>query len=1099
VQIAVAPGAPAGNQISAWGNANWRGTISVRNQLGQLVRLVYVDPERVIKAGQRLIVAWDEKDDRGQPLPDGAYAVRVEAIQANPDHSWGGRYFEDHYLAVLLDPRGDCFYLAGINSRETLFTHDEYPEALLRRFDFDGLPLGPEIPLEAVQLEWGSFRPTMDIHGDVYLVDGFQNVASGLPRLYKIDGRTGRLLWTSWGIIDNATGKQRAVDGTVFDGRKVGLTGHAHLWDTDSTVWVGAARTDDAVSQVDARTGTLLKRVKIPLAAGFVRQKNASNMPFERAEPGAVRVAPDGTLVTASTMIVEPVIKLTPDSKVLWQLQSQDLNHDGDLFDPPDSQGGWGELLMLATSDVTPLAIDVEGNSYGTAPAGPKNRTNNGLVKYDLNGQLLLWADFCSLGPLLCDLDVSADGRLIAANYKHSMHPMVNQADSAQLTVRIQGSPAKRQWQIPETWQSDIADRLGDGPAAELNRGRLALARRQFPAAINHLRRAAGSDDPAISGVAHALWAQACRRQGDLRGAIAIYQQCASRWSQETARTLIQAAQCQIDLGEGDQAVATLERAQHADAEGFWAGKAMVMRTALLRRLGQAEDSVAVARQAADCYPLVRPNLRIEEAEGLLALKRPREAVDALLEIVRHYPIWSVEFPGRGPRRSMRLLAEAMKQAGIQASEPAPYAPQPGKPGDWWPDLVIGQETLEDGWYMHSDGGLAKGKGIRYALYPRTIAWPIGLASDGQRLVVAGYNAGRICVYDPVPTENFAPSSLRVGERIGWDYMTLPGGMAHDGGLMRLGLARSYRAAIRQKQEKERRTADMTMNPVAVCGDGKTLFVTDSIGNRVLVFNRFPERPDVAADFVLGQPNLLDCVPNFGGLSPSSLKYPYGAHCDGKYLWVADRGNHRVLRWTLPVHASFQPADLVLGQKDLRSAERNGGGLSARGFNRPGWVYSDARRLVISDTGNHRVLLWHRLPQSHGQPADLVLGQKDFRTTLGWNLLSSGYIGKDSFAHPTGVLLDEGRLYVCDSSNNRVLVWNRLPTSNGQPADALIGQPDLDARLAPVPSKTWFYGYLPDFQHNTAGNLYFPIAVAADRQRLYLSDYNRCRVLIYNK
>ena len=40
-------------------------------------------------------------------------------------------------------------------------------------------------------------------------------------------------------------------------------------------------------------------------------------------------------------------------------------------------------------------------------------------------------------------------------------------------------------------------------------------------------------------------------------------------------------------------------------------------------------------------------------------------------------------------------------------------------------------------------------------------------------------------------------------------------------------------------------------------------------------------------------------------------------------------------------------------------------------------------------------------------------------------------------------------------------------------------------------------GYLPNFQYNTAGSLYFPIAIAADNKHLYLSDYNRCRVLIY--
>jgi tetratricopeptide (TPR) repeat protein/DNA-binding beta-propeller fold protein YncE len=980
----------------------------------------------------------------------------------------------------------------------------------------------------------------MDIRGNIYLVDGFQNVAAALPRLYKIDGRTGQLLWTTWGVIDKATGKPRPVDGTPFDGRKIGLTGHAHLWDTDPTVWVGSSRTDDEISQVDIRNGTLLKRVKVPLNPGFAGQKNGSGGPFKTAEPGTVRVAPDGTLVTASITVTEPLMRVTPAGEVLWQLQNHDANNDGDRLDPPDPHTGWGELMISFVTDVGPLGIDIEGCVYGTAPASASNRTRNGLVKYDARGQILLWADFCPLGPDLCEVEVSADGKQIAANYKHSMQPMVNQADFALAKVQVKHSPAQPS-EKTETADgpSDMSQRLGDGVAGELNRGRLALARKEYADAVRHLSRAADGDDPDISAVAYFLWATACRRQGEMTQAVSVYSRCAARWSQEKPRALLQAAECLVDVGRSEDAVGALAEAERADQSGFWGGKAVVQRAALLRRLGKSEASVALARDAGPRYPLVLPNLLMEEAESLLLLGRDKDAVDRLLIIVRRYPLWSVEFHAHGSRRSMRLLGEAMKAAGIDQekqeevtgpicgngptpekgtgpicaqhppgrsgtldlspSSGPPYVPQPGKPGDYWPDVAIGQETIEDGWYMHSAGGSAKGKGIRYNLYPRTIPWPIGLYSDGRRLIVAGYNAGRLCYYDPIPTENFAPTSLRVGGRIGWDYMTLPGGMAPPGGVMRHGLHRCYLTAVREKQKKEGQIADMTMNPVAVCSDGKSLYVTDSIGNRLLVFNRIPDRPDAVADFAIGQPNLWDCVPNFGGLSASSVKYPYGAHCDGKYLWVADRGNHRVLRWTLPIKEHFQRADLVLGQADLASAVRNSGGLSAASLNRPGWVHSDGRCLVVADTGNHRVLLWKELPAANRQPANVVLGQKDFQTALGWNLLADGYIGMDSFAHPTGVLLDDGKLYVCDSSNNRVLVWNAFPSRHGQPADAVIGQPDLDHRWTPIPLNIWYYGYLPNFQYKTAGNLYFPIAIAADAKNLYVSDYNRCRVLIYRK
>ena len=34
-------------------------------------------------------------------------------------------------------------------------------------------------------------------------------------------------------------------------------------------------------------------------------------------------------------------------------------------------------------------------------------------------------------------------------------------------------------------------------------------------------------------------------------------------------------------------------------------------------------------------------------------------------------------------------------------------------------------------------------------------------------------------------------------------------------------------------------------------------------------------------------------------------------------------------------------------------------------------------------------------------------------------------------------------MYVADLGQNRVLVWNNIPTTNGAAADLAIGQPDL--------------------------------------------------------
>jgi len=44
---------------------------------------------------------------------------------------------------------------------------------------------------------------------------------------------------------------------------------------------------------------------------------------------------------------------------------------------------------------------------------------------------------------------------------------------------------------------------------------------------------------------------------------------------------------------------------------------------------------------------------------------------------------------------------------------------------------------------------------------------------------------------------------------------------------------------------------------------------------------------------------------------------------------------------------------------------------------------------------------------------------------------------------PTGVASDGVHLAVADTFNNRVLIWNSLPTQNSQPASVVVGQTDF--------------------------------------------------------
>jgi DNA-binding beta-propeller fold protein YncE len=105
----------------------------------------------------------------------------------------------------------------------------------------------------------------------------------------------------------------------------------------------------------------------------------------------------------------------------------------------------------------------------------------------------------------------------------------------------------------------------------------------------------------------------------------------------------------------------------------------------------------------------------------------------------------------------------------------------------------------------------------------------------------------------------------------------------------------------------------------------------------------------------------------------------------------------------------------------------------------PHSVYCDGTRLFVSDTASNRVLVWNSIPTSNGQAASFVLGQSSFLS----HTANAGGISGATMNLPAGVFGDGTRLFVADSGNNRVLVWNALPTGMGQTASFALGQPNL--------------------------------------------------------
>lgn len=236
-----------------------------------------------------------------------------------------------------------------------------------------------------------------------------------------------------------------------------------------------------------------------------------------------------------------------------------------------------------------------------------------------------------------------------------------------------------------------------------------------------------------------------------------------------------------------------------------------------------------------------------------------------------------------------------------------------------------------------------------------------------------------------------------------------------------------------------------------------------------------------AAVLVLGQPDFDSNLENNGGLSGRSLYAPRFLDSDGTHLWIADSANKRVLQYNaLPV-LDFAMADVAIGQTSLGAVQDGPTQELLTGifgpFEAPGIAHA-GEGLVASDPTPNRLLLWDGVPTLSGADAVRVLGQSSF--TSGSGQLPSA----TSLNDPAGVWTDGNRVAVADFGNNRVLIWDSWPTTNGQPADLVLGQSSMSGDGATVPP--------------TANSISTPMDVHFDGQRFWVVSFGDHRVMVWN-
>jgi len=308
---------------------------------------------------------------------------------------------------------------------------------------------------------------------------------------------------------------------------------------------------------------------------------------------------------------------------------------------------------------------------------------------------------------------------------------------------------------------------------------------------------------------------------------------------------------------------------------------------------------------------------------------------------------------------------------------------------------------------------------------PNGFAFPGAAAFFGSALYVADSGNNRVLLM-PQNGATFGPATMVLGQ----DLMTLNAPNLVEGREFDFGTAGSgFDAGV---------AVDQTSGT-------PHLYVADTYNNRILGFNDLRTvQPGAKADLVIGQPDFQQVLVNYpsnNAIQPnaSGLFLPTGLAVDSAgNLYVADRGNGRVLRFPQPfanyTAGTLGQANLVLGQSSFTNPRI--ADATDRTMAEPyGLAFTLAGGLLVSDPVLNRVLYFEGQPAelTSGMPASMVFGQPDFNSSA-----SGPGPGQMNLPHHIATDTDD-RLYVADSLNGRIEIFNNVPTASlGQPAAQVL-------------------------------------------------------------
>jgi len=271
-------------------------------------------------------------------------------------------------------------------------------------------------------------------------------------------------------------------------------------------------------------------------------------------------------------------------------------------------------------------------------------------------------------------------------------------------------------------------------------------------------------------------------------------------------------------------------------------------------------------------------------------------------------------------------------------------------------------------------------------------------------------------------------------------------------------------------------------NGVTFSPDGNKLIVTDSRNNRLLIWNSIPTSNNAPADVVVGQNNFNS---RNARNTQNGLNYPSDVQVtpSGKMI-VTDRGNSRVLIFNKIPTSNYANADIVIGQTNFTN---NNPGTAPDRLRIP-WSTSISPdgKLLIADDENHRVLVFNTIPTTNGASADVVIGQDNFYA-------GNAGLGPNRFSFPGVTVSPSGVVAVADFSNNRALIFNEIPTTNGVDADVVLGQRNFNENI-PFNDGNGNEGNPSNRNMDTPYGINFDL-----NERLYINGRGMNRMMIFGE